>query len=57
MYRLLSWTLNIVLFYQGIVQHKLSFLVSGIVVLALMVIAAPFLMTLDEEDEEVSPPV
>ena len=58
MYRLISWSFNIVLFYQAIIHHRLGFLIGGIVVLVLMVVAAPALMSIGEDDvEKIPPPV
>ena len=39
MYRILSWILIIVSFYQAIARHSIGFMITGIVVLALMLIA------------------
>ena len=54
MYRLISWSFDIVCFYQAFKYHHLGFLITGIAITALMLVAAPLLMSLD--DKEVSPP-
>ncbi len=54
MYRIISWSFNIVCFYQAIKYHHLGFLIAGVAITALLVVAAPLLMAWG--DEEVSPP-
>lgn len=51
MYRILSWMFCINLFYHAAVNHSIIALCGGIAVLFLLMVAAPFLLSLPIEDD------
>ena len=51
MFRALSWMFCINLFYQTAAGHSIIALCGGVVVLFLLMVAAPFLLALPFEDD------
>ena len=52
MYRLLSWMFCILLVYEGTINHRLGYLIMGIIVSAILFVAVPELLALANEDTD-----